>query len=63
MGDASRKIVKILDEYGSTEFFKTLKDISNDINSIGEYVMIKIGVIGAGSMGKNHARVCSEFGT
>lgn len=22
--------------------------------------MIKIGVIGAGSMGKNHARVCSE---
>ena len=25
--------------------------------------MIKIGVIGAGSMGKNHARVCSELST
>jgi len=24
--------------------------------------MLKIGVIGFGSMGKNHARVCSEFG-
>ena len=25
--------------------------------------MLRIGVIGLGSMGKNHARVCSELGT
>jgi len=27
----------------------------------GNFDMIKIGVVGAGSMGKNHARVCSEI--
>jgi UDP-N-acetylglucosamine 3-dehydrogenase len=38
-----------------------LKNILVDIYSIGEEVMIKIGVIGPGSMGRNHVRVCSEL--